>query len=674
MPDPVSADSPDHRRDALAARNRMFLAAFDPALAGRLQALPGHVTRPVIEDGAIVDIDLGERRLYGRPAEGFAAEQVTTFLAHPTRMLVNAPAAEKLSDPCSADLVRRIAAHVSDDAVPLLAAPPPGRSGVLFVVGIGLGHHLASLIAATAPRHVVLIEPIGEFLVHAMAAIDWSALHADCESRGATLDIVAEADAAAGNARLEAAMNRFGETSIDGSYIYSHYNMPATREIAARIHQFAGMRAILKGYFADERLMVENMTANVAARDFRLLDAGARPPVDVPAIIVGSGPSLDGAVEAIHRCREHAVIISAGSALQALLHHGIVPDWHIEKENLPASAARLRHILSLNRGRYPDGRFTGIRLIASTTVDPGVAALFDDICFFLRTSLSSTAMFGAGHKALDGTSPFSANAALTVAAILGFRDVFLFGCDCGARAGAGHHSKNTVYFTREPAPDAAATADRLAFPQTAPANFGGMVETNAYFLWSRRTFEQVIAALDLRAHNCSDGIAIDGAAALDPDRLLPDAATAPLDRAALARWFDAQTLWYLAGGYLAGQDVAGALAGWRAFATALRATLDRLDGEAADIHAWHRGLATFLDEAAARWGGPVVLAGGTLRAQPALASWWLNRAPDAAAAEALFAWFRATARDIAEGVLADGDALMAGVGERCAAPAVLQRA
>lgn len=663
MPDSAAATV------SLRLKNLQFLAGLNPALAARLQATTAPLTRPVLVEGRVVDIDIGDGRLYGRPADAFAAEQVASFLAAPTRLLATAPDADTLMDPCSIDLVRRCEAHIARSATPSRAAPPADRSGILFIVGIGLGAHLAGLIEAVVPRHVVLVEPIGEFLLHAAGATDFSALHAQCRAQGATLDIIAEAEPSECGARLETVITGFGETAIDGSYVYLHYTTPVTRELAERVHHFAGMRTILKGYFEDESRMVENMTANVAARDFRLLDGHPRQPVAVPLIVVGSGPSLDASVEAIRRCREHAVIVSAGSALQALLHHGIVPDWHVEKENSAVSAERLRHIVERNHDRFPDGRFAGIRLIASATVDPGVTALFDDVCFFLRTTLSSTAMFGSGHTALDGTSPFSANAALMVAAILGFRDVFLFGCDCGARVGAGHHSQNTVYYTREASRD----TGRIDFPLSAPANFGGTVETNSYFLWSRRTYEQVIAALLLRAHNCSDGIAMDGASPLSPDDLAPDDG-APLDRAALAAYLDGQTVWYPADGYLDGQDVAGAVAGWRDFAAALRTALDRLDREAGDIHAFHGALGGFLDEAATRWGGPVTIAAGTLRAQPVLASWWLNRMPDEAAQVAFYDWFRATYRTIAERVLGDGDALMARVAARGALPVRLASA
>jgi hypothetical protein len=647
------------------ARNLRFLAALDPALGARLAGLTGTYTRAVVEHGVAVDIELGDGRLYRCDGAAFAAEQVASFMAKPTRLVVNRPDPDRLSDPCSRELVERFAARLAAEPFDLTTAPAEGRSGILFVVGVGLGFHLGPLIERTRPRHVVLVEPIGEFLRHACDAIDWRALHLDCEARGATLAVVCEDDVVHAVARLENLIAGFGETTIDGSFIYVHYTTPATRAIAGKIHEFAGMASILKGYFADERLMVENSSANLAERAFRVVDGSALPPLGVPAFVIGSGPSLDGAIEAIRRNRDHAVLITAGSALQVLLHHGIVPDWHVEKENLPLSAERLRHIMARNRDRFPGGRFTGVRLLASTTVDPGIVELFDDVWLFFRSALSSTAMFGASRRAVDGTSPYSANAALTLAGLLGFRDIYLFGCDCGARAGTGHHSGQTAYYTLDASREAARATGRYELPHRAPANFGGEVETNSYFLWSRRTFEQVIAALGLRAKNCSDGAAIAGAAPLPPEELA--LAGAPADRAALDARLFAATDWYPAGGYLADQDVAGAVAGWRAFARGLRRRLDTLERTATDIHALHRGVCAWLDGAAARHGAAAILAGGTLRALPPLAGYWLNRAPDDAGHAELFAWFRAQYRAIVEDALRDGDALMAAVGGRAVA-------
>ncbi|WP_138753690.1 motility associated factor glycosyltransferase family protein [Paenibacillus sinopodophylli] len=45
----------------------------------------------------------------------------------------------------------------------------------------------------------------------------------------------------------------------------------------------------------------------------------------VTAVIVGAGPSLEVDMEYLRKMKEHAFIIAAGTAIQALLHHGIEP-------------------------------------------------------------------------------------------------------------------------------------------------------------------------------------------------------------------------------------------------------------------------------------------------------------------------------------------------------------
>jgi Glycosyltransferase Maf N-terminal domain len=48
---------------------------------------------------------------------------------------------------------------------------------------VGLGGHLDALLTATPARHVVLIEPFAEFLVHSLAVADWRKLFAIADRR-----------------------------------------------------------------------------------------------------------------------------------------------------------------------------------------------------------------------------------------------------------------------------------------------------------------------------------------------------------------------------------------------------------------------------------------------------------------------------------------------------------
>lgn len=47
---------------------------------------------------------------------------------------------------------------------------------------------------------------------------------------------------------------------------------------------------------------------------------------NIPAVVVGSGPSLGMEIETLRKLKNHVCIIAAGSSIQALLQHGIEPD------------------------------------------------------------------------------------------------------------------------------------------------------------------------------------------------------------------------------------------------------------------------------------------------------------------------------------------------------------
>lgn len=630
-------------------KNMLFFTATCPPIAEMVRDPETNLTQPVFDDtGRAIDIDVGKGRLYGQPAAQFAADQVASYMEQPTRVIIAPPNPNDFQDVCTHTMVTSLDAAAETQ----LAQPPLDRGGILMVVGIGLGLHIPELIAKTNPRHVILVEPIAEFLRHSLSALDWQALWTQCTEAGTTIDIIFGGEADSIQQRLEALMTDFGETAIDGSYLYIHYQTDVTRAIAAKFHELAGMAAIFKGYYADEKLMVENTVANVRAHDFWFVEGEMRTPIKAPVFVVGAGPSLDDSIETIRQWQDRAIIISAGSTLQALLQQGIVPDFHLEKENTQPTADRLQHIIERSRDRFDGDTFGPIRLVASTTVKPGVSKLFDEKFLFLRSSLSSTEMFGKGHIAVEGTSPYSANAALMLVAIMGFREVYLFGCDCGAKDAAHHHSGETAYYTL----DNYAGRD-IEFPLRAPGNFGGEVLSNSYFSWSRWTYEQVIAAAGLTVRNCSDGVMIAGAQPLPPGDLA--LTNAPLDKTAVVETVKTGSAHYTPGASLIDQDVPAITNSWHEFAAALRANLDENLEAADDIHQFNRRLRNFLDAAAAKYGGVTTLVGGSVRSMVPVAAYFLNRAADAAAYARLMEIFRITFRAEIERILADGAGVMA---------------
>src|SRR5690606_38649969 len=69
--------------------------------------------------------------------------------------------------------------------------------------------------------------------------------------------------------------------------------------------------------------LILNMSRNLKTPSCKGLKNCCR---NIPAIIVGSGPSLTKEIEKVKVMKDRAIIIAAGSSIQALQHSGLDPD------------------------------------------------------------------------------------------------------------------------------------------------------------------------------------------------------------------------------------------------------------------------------------------------------------------------------------------------------------
>jgi len=631
---------------SLYQKNLVFLESALPALAGLARRTTDTLTSPVLDgDGLAVDIDLGAGRLYNRPARDFAREQVASWCARPDRVVVNRPDPASLADEATQTLCEALSRQAGETLLPV---PPADQTGLLVVIGVGLGEHIRELLTTVSPRHLVLVEPISEFALHSLHALDWASLVADCKSRGTTIDLIVESDPRAVQGDLEALVTKFGAYCMDGAYSYLHYQTDVSRAIARGFQELAGMKAILQGYYADEKLMIENTVANVSGDEFWMVDGVFQALHDLPAFIIGSGPSLDGALDTIRERQDQAVIFCAGSALQSLLAAGITPDFQIEKENNDVTRARIEHI---HERHGPSSGPFDINLLASVTVQPEVVNLFGDTFLFQRELLSSTRMFGAGFTPVVGTGPFSANTAVAVATVMGFREMYLFGCDCGSVDKEQHHARNTVYHTRDG--HASGHAD---MPIPVPANFGGQAWSNAYFLWSRWVFESMISQAEIRAFNCSDGVAIAGAEPVRPGSI--EMPRQRLDKPKILRILKEACSYQAPGSYLDAGTLADVVARWqdcvRDVETFLETELPRANG----LDELEEALARFVEACEFRHDGVLTPVQGSMRSMVPIAGYFLNRASDSQSRAELFEVFRTMFCDQVNRMLADCTAML----------------
>ncbi|MFA5120079.1 motility associated factor glycosyltransferase family protein [Zavarzinia sp.] len=592
------------------------LAARFPAVGAHLPQ--GETVSRLVRDaaGRAIDIDLGGGTLYGGDGVATTEDQLEKFAVKPLQFFTADLGATNLGSPISARMRDSMMAGLKANGIETMSNKPDYEGSFLVVLGVGLGHHLIPLVETTKARSVLICEPVPEFLVHAAAVVDWARLFEIAEQRGITVqftladqpDLIVQA--------VSALAARVGEPFIDGAFVFAHYPSWVLTEVRDRLPMVIEHLFISKGFYEDELKMLTNATANMQRYDFRVIDAKPKPVRSETALIVGSGPSFDRTLPDLKRLSAEGVVFSGGTSLRACLRNGIRPRFHCELEN---GEPTLEVLSELAR----EFDFSGITLIASFTVHPDVAALFDEVCFFFRDAVVSTRVLAPPRHEILGAAPTCVNTALRLGAAMGFVDFVLFGTDCGSKQGQSKHAKDTIYNLQE---KHRAHDRKTQYNQVMPGNFGGTAQCDWVLALCNRMLADATGHLNLNVLNTADGarIAHTKPKVASSIRRLPVAA----DFARLTRDLERITAPYRAGEFLARWG-GGPLAGKAdAFYEDLLAVIDAAIAEGDDLVAfWHR-LVRFLNEAGTRYGNLQHIAEGSLRSMPKIGMYFIHRVTD----------------------------------------------
>ena len=488
--------------EAIVKRNISVFEKHNPSILGRLAEINSPETSLVHENDKIVNIDLGGGTLYPKPAKIWTEDQLEEFRENPDRVIFKNPDHCNLSG-YSFKFFKPVQAYFAKHKLSeAVAAAPVIDVGFLFVFGVGLGYHLRELVETTPARKMILIEPIPEFIWHSLSAIEWKDIYRIADKRGIEIIFCLADKPEAIVSSLDSIISAFGNTFLDGTYYCPHYYSWTLKETYVRLQENIKQYYLSSGFVEDEIGMIENSYENIKSNNFYLLD-GRKPyrAQEMPAFVVGSGPSIDKDIATIKRWRDQAIVFSCGTALRPLLSNGIRPDFHVELERddvVPRALNKMRD----------DFDFAGITLIASTTVPPEVMEMFDSHVFYFRSTLSPAYLLSPGEM-IDYTEPMVSNTGFATSAALGFRNIFLFGVDCGQKDSKNHHSKDSLYFA-----DGFEDWDEECqnrYDRVVPGNFGGTVETFWAFDTSRRSITEAQRYLKTNLVNCSDGALIRGA-------------------------------------------------------------------------------------------------------------------------------------------------------------------
>jgi len=495
------------------------LAEVAPDLHGLLADLRDFAGEVVRDPGNADDINfLVEGRLFyaeGLGARAHAQREVARYLAAPRRLFW--PPTTGNESPCINFVRDRVDALVGKQHRKHASQAQHHRASVLILFGIGLGEPVRFLLDALVFRHVIIVEPITEFLWHSLWLQEWASWYDLLAARGGTLHVVTGEDVEYLSTTIHNHLLSTG-AAFDGTYCYGHYSSLALNRCADRFAERVNA-GNGEGYFEDELVMMINSTRNFSRSSVKLVTNHRPTEKTVPAIICGAGPSLTKAMPHLAALRDGAVLLSAGTTIGALLRHGIVPDFHCELENTEDNYQALLPVAAVHD-------LSAVTLIASATVDSRMPALFGDSLLFVRDPGMSSSLYGTDETSIIATTPNCVTVATRMVARFGFRTVYLFGTDFGSRRPDQHHAADSIWMTD---PAWRERYDRIAETMNLQmaGNFGGKIYSNRLLEQFLHSTQRLIAmAGDITFFNCADGARIEGAIAKLPSQanfpIMPD--------------------------------------------------------------------------------------------------------------------------------------------------------
>ncbi|WP_164464944.1 6-hydroxymethylpterin diphosphokinase MptE-like protein [Aeromonas dhakensis] len=378
-----------------------------------------------------------------------------------------------------------------------------------FMYGIGLGYQLGYLYERCRVRNLFAFEPDLDMFYASLYCFDWHKLLEYMEQESLSLHLFIGVDEQVLVADMMEALHRKGAFWSASYFSFCHYHSP---KLHALIDKAEGELYLLKtgwGFFDDNIYALAHSHTHLQdgtpflkrERDTSLVE-------QVPVFVVGNGPSLDQSIEFIRQHQRQAIIIACGTAVSALHKAGIKPDIYVAVERTKSSADFLR---ILNADDFlKDAVFLSVDVI-----HPECKTFFRKTGLTFKPNEPMFAMlvsrFGQAfeYESIEFSNPFVGNTGLNYAALLGFKQVYLFGIDNGYKYADKHHSTLSLYYNEK---KEAKYDENLKDTFPAPGNFGGEVRINHLFGLAIHNMTRVLTGHpDMRCLNCSDGAYIEGA-------------------------------------------------------------------------------------------------------------------------------------------------------------------
>jgi hypothetical protein len=378
----------------------------------------------------------------------------------------------------------------------------------LITFGIGLGTHIEFIAENIPVKDWLILEPNEDFFYISLHTLDWERVFKNFERHGRYLALFV-GEEAYNHGKINSFFNTIGPFKTSTAFLFVHYLTKDAKDFLNKVATELARHISFFGFFDDEVISLKHTLTNIKNRVQLLNPHGKKLKPDIPAVVVGSGPSLEKYIDLLKEHQEKLFIISCGSALGILEKQGIVPDLHVNIErNAPPYEAVMVSTTEEFRKKIP---FAG----ANNNYPPFFEA-FGKNAMYLKAADAGAMLFP--QPPLYFVNPTVTNTGLAMAFYLGFERVYLLGVDL-AFPEKKHHAKGSVYET--------------AFKDIAEqiykgnieveGNFGGRLPTTSIFYSSLRIMEESIefftSQRKFEVFNPNFGAKIEGAETLKPEEL-----------------------------------------------------------------------------------------------------------------------------------------------------------
>ncbi|MBW7474984.1 DUF115 domain-containing protein [Paenibacillus oenotherae] len=213
----------------------------------------------------------------------------------------------------------------------------------VLVFGLGLGYHLEALLSRFPEKKFYIYEPDNEIFISYIEVRD---MRPALKNKSiAALAIGSETNVMYGITKAIATNTNKGFAFITiPVYQRLHKELLAKlrKEAEAVLLDYRSNLATVHGFREEwPRNIIKNFVHILRTPDISLMKDSCK---SIPAIIVGSGPSLKDDIPMLKEIQHKCMIISAGTSVQALAHHGITPDLVVSIDGGHSNYVAFEHI------------------------------------------------------------------------------------------------------------------------------------------------------------------------------------------------------------------------------------------------------------------------------------------------------------------------------------------